>query len=155
MSMSFIPESSEFVPETEEFLPIHPGDEGFNSSHIDSAINDSNILWTGLIFKHVQSLRHFKDSKSFCDHVLKTGELHIVSDHFQRHIVDYQAPLVGLGMHSSQSYGGLSSLGRTVELVNPRKDQESPLRVRTESFPRLNANNAKYRSVMDEFIKSM
>ena len=148
------------IPESEEFRPPsldvdRPQEVDFSS--IDSPDNDSNILWKGVIFKNVQSLRHFKDSKSFCDHVLKTGELRVVRDHFQHHILDYQAPLIGNGMKMSKSYCTVSKLKSLatspILLVSSEEEGPPPIR-RQGSFPRLGVSD-QYHSIMDEFIKSL
>ena len=136
------------------------GDEkhDLENLNIGSPVEDVNILWEGTIFENVQSLRHFKDGKSYVDHVLKTGDLQTIESYFRWNILEYQLPKERLV--TSQSFRSLSSLANHSEiqkLVNesPRfPPQERPKLKRLGSFPNVTSLSNKYRSVMDQFMKS-
>eukprot|EP01083_Nonionella_stella_P268175 906376_1 len=132
-----------------------------------------NILWEGEIFENVQSLRHFRDSKSFVDHVLKTSHLSAIHQHFRNQILNYSVPTANVV--ASQSFGNNYNRIRQnrakMNLVNSPEDIEDDFRDSDEdeekktnpnfvqyalpkraSFPKI--LNYDYRSVMDEFIKT-
>eukprot|EP01083_Nonionella_stella_P049971 133062_1 len=133
-----------------------------------------NILWEGEIFENVQSLRHFRDSKSFVDHVLKTSHLSAIHQHFRNQILNYSVPTANVV--ASQSFGNNYNRIRQnrakMNLVNSPEDIEDDFRDSDEdeekktnpnfvqyalpkraSFPKI--LNYDYRSVMAEFIKTI
>eukprot|EP01083_Nonionella_stella_P249549 862794_1 len=69
-------EEKETIPNTSIILPFD---------------DVTSILWQGIIFENIQSLRHFYDSKHFVDHVLKTTELHIINEYFTEHVLNYSS----------------------------------------------------------------
>eukprot|EP01084_Bolivina_argentea_P070895 128917_1 len=123
-----------------------------------------NLLWEGVIFENVQSLRHFKDSKSFVDHVLKTGQLDLIQNHFTNNIVNYTPSTVKLA--SSRSFCNtkqrmaLAALANSkVELIKTDHDESKQNDSYNEltklaSFPRITNMTDRYHSIMDEFMKS-
>ena len=109
----------------------------------------TNILWNGVIFESIQMLRHFKDSKSFTDHVLKTNPYEICQS-FSSQMLNYcQMPKINNleKCESSQSFSNLRQ--------NPKSDcsiKKVSLRSSRASYH--NGFVSQYQSKLDEFMKS-
>ena len=147
------------INEDQDIVFLINGDEkqGFECLSIASPKNQSdetNILWEGTIFDNVQSLRHFKDSKAFVDHVLKTGDLQTLESYFRSNILEFRLPKNN-GMSTSKSFASLSSLSGKSQIKKLVKEQPmSPKMHRLGSFSNVTALGNQYHSVMDEFMKS-
>eukprot|EP01084_Bolivina_argentea_P085216 154009_1 len=123
-----------------------------NSHSIQTMDVETNILWEGDIFENIQSLRHFKDSKSFVDHVLKTGDLYMVKHHFSENILNYTPISPHRNMKFSQSFGSGKQITLHQLTTNHQSEVHQHQICRIASFPRLASLTDKYQNVMDEFI---
>eukprot|EP01083_Nonionella_stella_P177842 626390_1 len=115
--------------------------------------NTTSILWQGIIFENIQSLRHFYDSKQFVDHVLKTSELLIINEYFTDHVLNYSSQSHHITRHRSFCDTATSKqqdLQQSKQLVTQNNDC-SPHHIKRSSFPST-WNPNKHRTITDEFI---
>ena len=162
ISLTSIDEESSKItmlsPEEKASMHImsHPMDH--HSIHYTFDDTKTNILWEGIIFENIQSLRHFKDSKSFVDHVLKTNDLHTVHEHFSNHILNslILPPQTTHNIKSSQSvidfkqvFASKGADDNNDQMPDSKQNQMAPSRASYH-----NGFEVKYHSKLDEFMKS-
>eukprot|EP00484_Ammonia_sp_Unknown_P030703 CAMPEP_0197050822 /NCGR_PEP_ID=MMETSP1384-20130603/25635_1 /TAXON_ID=29189 /ORGANISM="Ammonia sp." /LENGTH=758 /DNA_ID=CAMNT_0042483289 /DNA_START=46 /DNA_END=2322 /DNA_ORIENTATION=- len=157
-----IDETKEYVPEVHALTEEEKASMGATtmlSSGYSFEEENTDILWHGVIFENVQCLRHFKDSKEFVDHVLKTSAVPLIKESFNQQVLNYQPSSSGL--KSSMSFGNTQQRTKhtQLKLVEPYTPNSpgpstKPRLKNIESFPKIANLNQQYKSVLDQFMKS-